>query len=853
MNLRLLAAVLLCCSSSAAHAIEFFVAPNGRDTFSGKVAATNARKTDGAFATLERARDAVRALTAEQKRAGVTVRVRGGVYTRKEPFVLLPQDSGTEAKPIAYRAYPKETPLLRGSKAITNFRPYRGSVLQADLKAQGWTQFTFRQLYFDGKRQTLARYPNAVGGDPNAGFLQTAPSQEKSSRTVVRFRPADLKPDWNYVGAEIAFYNVYNFWADYVPIVRADTAAGTLQLTYPVSYAPGGKGAERYFLQNTLEALDAPGEWYLDKERGVLYFYPPEPLEGHRVSAPIVERLIKIESKAHDLVIDGLTLEEATDVGAQAFEAERCRIQNCTVRNVGASGAGWGVWNAVAGIVINQGRANTAANNTVTDVGSHGILIRGGDRDTLNPGGHLAKNNTIARTGFIWKQGVGILLEGVGNRVAHNEISDCPRQGILFAGNELVIEFNHIFNVCRETNDAGIIMTSGRDGVGSWGSVIRNNNLHDARGWAYEDGKWQTNTAAFGVYLDDYTSGVLVEKNIISRVGASGVIINGGLGNTIVNNIIRNVGDSAINLRGMDFGAPTRQGLQRTKQNAARQSAWQKYETLTKIDPATVLPLTANRIERNIFVLNTPNSAVYTTLAVPFDLITVKNNVVSANGGRLRTGVNIPKTSRAARSLFESDFSRDALGAVPKGWAWFAPVTESTAEIIRAGQGKALRVATPGSERMADFRTPQFPVIAGRSYRLSVRLKAESPATEVLIYWQSPNSLGAKKVTLGEEWETVTFNYTVPEKGSPKIQWIRLNLPQKKDVAIWADRFRVEEMAQADEWDAWRSYGADSGTIVADPQFTALGQGNYRLKPNSPALRLGFQPIQTDKIGRLSR
>jgi len=283
------------------------------------------------------------------------------------------------------------------------------------------------------------------------------------------------------------------------------------------------------------------------------------------------------------------------------------------------------------------------------------------------------------------------------------------------------------------------------------------------------------------------------------------------------------------------------------------QPAWRKYEGWNRWQPDKAQPLADNRIERNIFVLDKVGSGVYATSNVPFESVIIKNNIVAAGGNRLKPGVRVPKTSQNAAQLFRSDFTRDALGKMPNGWDWFVPLMNSTAEIVRTAEGKALRIATPGTEKLADMRTPRFPVTAGKSYRLRVRLRAEAPNTEVVIYPQTPVSLNAKKIIIGEEWQTVTFDYTVSEKGDPKIQWIRLNLPQKKDVALWTDSLRVEEMADTDEWEAWRSYGLDSGTIVADPQFVEPGQGNYRLKTDSPALRLGFQLIPTDKIGRLSR
>ena len=133
---------------------DFYVSTAGRDTWSGKLAAPNADKTDGPFASLERARDAIRQL----KTAGalparpITVAVRGGSYSLKRGFTLVSQDSGSAAAPIVYRSLPGETVCLSGGPVVSpaSFTPVtdpkvlgrlepavRGKVVQANLRALG--------------------------------------------------------------------------------------------------------------------------------------------------------------------------------------------------------------------------------------------------------------------------------------------------------------------------------------------------------------------------------------------------------------------------------------------------------------------------------------------------------------------------------------------------------------------------------------------------------------------------------------------------------------------------------------------------------------------------------------------
>ncbi len=160
-------------AGGAAEPVIFYVATDGNDAWSGRLPAPNAEKTDGPFATLTRARDAIRGLkTAGALAAPVTVQIREGTYYLTEPVVLGPQDSGTKEAPIAYTAYPNEKPVLCGGRTITGWKPEQDgmySVVLPDVKEGRWY---FRQLFADGERQVRARCPNFDPADPyRKGFL----------------------------------------------------------------------------------------------------------------------------------------------------------------------------------------------------------------------------------------------------------------------------------------------------------------------------------------------------------------------------------------------------------------------------------------------------------------------------------------------------------------------------------------------------------------------------------------------------------------------------------------------------------------------------------------------------------
>ena len=173
----------------------FYVAPAGNDAWSGQLAEPNPSKTDGPFATLVGARDAVRSLQRhEALHQPVTVYMRGGVYTLSAPLVFLPEDSGTVEYPITYAAYPGETVVLSGGRTIAGWK----KAAQAGQGNPLWTvevpgvkegEWYFQQLFVDGERRQRARLPNKGFYHAEGQFLAGNPSRFK-------FHPGEIHAAW---------------------------------------------------------------------------------------------------------------------------------------------------------------------------------------------------------------------------------------------------------------------------------------------------------------------------------------------------------------------------------------------------------------------------------------------------------------------------------------------------------------------------------------------------------------------------------------------------------------------------------------------------------------------------------
>jgi hypothetical protein len=234
--------------------------------------------------------------------------------------------------------------------------------------------------------------------------------------------------------------------------------------------------------------------------------------------------------------------------------------------------------------------------------GDGGIFITGGDRKTLTPSNHTAHNNHIHHLSR-WSRCYtpAISATGVGIRMTHNLIHDLPHSGIIFWGNEMLIEFNEIHHVTLESADAGAIYT-GRDFTAR-GTVIRHNYVHDTGGY-----DWGT----MGVYLDDCVSGEIIYGNVFARVQRA-TFIGGGRDNKVENNIFVDCKPAVwVDARGLDARAVWHNMIYKTMKNRLEAMRHhqppysERYPELQQLDAYYAkddgVPPEGNVIARNISV-----------------------------------------------------------------------------------------------------------------------------------------------------------------------------------------------------------------------------------------------------------
>jgi hypothetical protein len=505
-----------------------YVAADGNAAGTGKI--------DGPFATLVRARDEIRRLRASKRLAGggVTVVVRGGTYYLPAPFELTSEDSGTAAALTVYTAYPGEEVRLSGGRPIKGLQRVsdpavlarlsedaRAAVRQVDLKALGVTDYGspagggLEVFSYDQPLQ-LARWPNQ--GFVKIGDLVVDDGYNirgtRGSKVGQFHYDGDHPQRW--VGETDPWLHGYWFWdwSEQRQRLASIDAEKKVLTVAPPAHIYGYRKGQWYYAFNMLSELDTPGEYYVDRQKGILYFWPPSWFEKNRTVVSVLDQLVVMKNVSH-VAWHGFTFEAARGTAIRVEGGSHDLIESCVMRNLGGLGAEL------------EGREHGIAGCEIYQVGKGGISLKGGDRKTLTPGDLFAVDNHIHDYGRIFRMyHAGIAIDGVGIRLSNNLIHSAPHMGIYFAGNDHTIEYNEIHHVCEESNDAGAIY-AGRN----WtmrGNVIRHNYLHDISGFQAR--------GAVGVYLDDMFASARIYGNLFRNVTAA-AFLGGGRDCAIENNL----------------------------------------------------------------------------------------------------------------------------------------------------------------------------------------------------------------------------------------------------------------------------------------------------------------------------
>jgi len=571
-----LAVLVAACASlaSAQTPYDFVVSPRGDDAWSGKLYQPNGTRTDGPFATLDRARRAVRGLKAKEpwRMRPVSVLLRGGTYYLEETASFTAEDSGSEDVGVLYAAWPGETPVLSAGVEVKGMRVGLGgrwTTVLDGVKSGAWD---FSQLFVDDARRFRPRLPAESYHFVNARVATPKGLKKKGAGDDrFRYRRGEIDPTWrNRDDVEVVTFHPW--FTSFMRIESINEAKRLVVFTGRTrTSASFGefKGGMRYLVDNVAEALSRPGQWYLDRPSGRLTYIPkPGETTAARVVAPRLERVVDITG-ARYITFRGITfahtnwtvpkegnsvVQAAQSMGAMAHltDAHDITFESCTFTR-----------GATYGVEIGKGsRRNVVQGCVFSDLGCGGVKIGTSrfERDESRVTSHnTVLDCTMAHLGRVHPAAVGVWIgHAHHNTIEHNEIYDLYYTAVSLGwrwhytnsnAHHNVVRNNHMHTIGQGVlSDMGGIYTLGP----SPGTVLSHNLIHTVRRMDY--GGW-------GIYFDQGTSDILAENNVVYDTQDAGFNQHYGEGNTVRNNVFAEMHEKTIHTARLDAKARGPRGI----------------------------------------------------------------------------------------------------------------------------------------------------------------------------------------------------------------------------------------------------------------------------------------------------
>ncbi len=540
-------------TSAEAEQVKLFVSPDGRDRNPGTL--------EKPLGTLSGAQKAARKLRAkgDAGKPSITIYLRGGIYELDRPLELTAKDSGTLDSPLVWAAYDNERPVVSAGRRLKDLKwqEYRDGIY--------WTSADrndFDQLFIDGQRLHMARFPNY---DADDGWAFGGTSPEATSPERVR---TWSQPETGYVHA----LHAASWGSHHFRITGVDEKGGLeLEGGWQENRPQNGTHENFVMVENIFEELDAPGEWFLDRKSKRLYVYPPvgTKLDGAELMVSGLKQLVLLKGtpeapirhvefrgiqfshtgrvfmEPHDKITRG-DWGVARFAAAYVEGAEDCRFIDCRFEHLGGTAVYIRDYNRRVNIehclIHDVGEAGVLLIGDVSNIydGTTGyysnakwkdIDLRPGSKSPYYPAECRIHGNLMYDLGRVNKQTAsGVFLSASESiQVTHNTVFKCPRSGMTvndgaFGGH--IIEYNDVFATVRETGDHGPFNSWGRDR--HWQTrhagrkkgdqtkcrllsrldnhhptVIRNNRFSHTVG-----------THSFGIDLDDGSSNYHVYNNL---------------------------------------------------------------------------------------------------------------------------------------------------------------------------------------------------------------------------------------------------------------------------------------------------------------------------------------------------
>lgn len=629
---------LLAMAVSVSAQTTFYVSPKGKDTNQGTINSPLKNIQSAVNKAKAQAGNVEIVLKGGNYQLDKTIEISNGnwdaltilsannekVFVSGDKIVPLKSARKIKDKSILERLQPQ----VRDQVYVVDFKKMGISIENLHPTGFGRPNRTaWNELFVDDKPLTISCWPNdsmlLIGNVLVAGNKE----DKKAGKLPVFQYKSDRPKNWkNASNVWIGGYFGYGYADDMVPVKEIDTENSTIYAGDFTTYQfLTGTDYRRWYALNLIEEIDMPGEYAIDHENGKFYFYTGNKFSKLRLS--VLGQPLFVVENCKNVTLKNLTVENSRDMGVYIENAEKVLVDGCTFRNLGnvAVCMGMGTYSEKPNILKHSmeyggepksrvigdmmgkvyedvtfnrrpGKNNGVKNCHIYNVGSGGISLGGGDRKTLTPSNNFVENCRIQRYNRIEKSyRPAVWMDGVGNRVSNCDISDAPSMAILFHGNNHVIEYCKITNVCTEVDDQGAIYY-GRD-PSEQGNIIRYNYFKEL----------SPKHRVTATYHDDGACGAEVYGNIYFRAGSKPVLIGGGQDNHYYNNIFIS-SPIAIHLdnRLQNWGANMvqRNGIFETRLKAVNYTQppySTAYPKLVKyFDDNPAYPK-RNRFERNLF------------------------------------------------------------------------------------------------------------------------------------------------------------------------------------------------------------------------------------------------------------
>lgn len=504
---KILLFIFLLCSDCFAS--QYYVSNGGNDTNVGSITLP--------FKTIQKA--------ATVMTAGDTCYVRAGTYRE----TVTPVNSGTEGNAITFSAYNNEMVVISGCEVITGWQVHSGNIYKVSTDTD--IGAGLNMLYADGVAMLDARTPNAPNGIMRPAFHQ-AESGTYSGNDVVGYtaviNSADLVEDDGYWNGAI----IHAVWGSRYHAITGTIdsyTTGTMNISLHCSprHGPTISGCEFYII-GPLSSLDSAGEWYLDTESDLLYFWAPDDADPSTLTTEVKTRQVGFDLNGKSYInitgIDLFACNITTDNDSSYITIDGIEAKypsHYTKIDVGDMGEG-----EKGGIdtgIILDGSHNTIQNSTVSDSAGNCVALLGDYCVVDNCILYNANYNCTEASNVC--TGVRI-VDNTGAEIKNSTIYNSGRCLVNFAYSSAIKITNNEFYGARygwEVWDLGDIYTILTDGTGS---EIAYNHHHDSN--------------ARGIYLDNSCSNYLVHHNLVEKTSTQyGLFLAAtATGNRIFNNTI---------------------------------------------------------------------------------------------------------------------------------------------------------------------------------------------------------------------------------------------------------------------------------------------------------------------------